>query len=431
VKDSTGNLVEIVSVRSGESRRLALPGRQTERYDLSWSPDGRYFSYVDAHDLYSKVTRLWVLGLEDEESFVVTDGLANDWSPSWSSDGRTLYFVSDRGGSMDLWHQPLGLDGTPEGNPKPVTVGIGMRRAVFSPDGTKLVYSKGRSVGNLWRVPIFSDRPATWADAVQLTFDEAYIEAVDISPDGERLLVDSDRAGNPDIWMLSAEGGELQQLTLDTAPEWGPKWSPDGEEFAFYAYRNGNRDIWIKPAGIGPARRITHHEAEDMYPAWSPDGRELAFHSDRGGQNWDIWIISAEGGEARRVTEHPSEDFFAQWSSDGEWLLFHSNRTGDHLWLVPASGGEPEQLTEGPSGWGPRWSLDGKQVYFPGAGQRTGNLWASSIHGGSERPLTELQGRRGTLGLVSLATDGQYLYFTWMEELGDLWVMDVVEENRE
>jgi hypothetical protein len=42
------------------------------------------------------------------------------------------------------------------------------------------------------------------------------------------------------------------------------------------------------------------------------------------------------------------------------------------------------------------------------------------------RPLTDLAGRRGTLGSQQLpATDGAFLYFTWRDDLGDIWVMDV------
>ncbi|MFQ5789001.1 MAG: TolB family protein [Acidobacteriota bacterium] len=150
VVDSTGVSVEIVSMSTRESRRLSLSGYRPARMDLSWSPDERFFAVVDvAYGLVSDVGQLWVLRLSDGEAFQVTDGLTKVWSPSWSSDGRSLYFVSNRGGGMDLWEQPLGPDGKPEGNPRAVTVGVGMRHAAFSPDGTQLAYSRGRVVANV------------------------------------------------------------------------------------------------------------------------------------------------------------------------------------------------------------------------------------------------------------------------------------------
>ena len=108
------------------------------------------------------------------------------------------------------------LRAAPDGPPLLLTAGIGMRTAVFSPDGSKLAYSQGRLVANLWRVPILWERPATWADAEQLTFDQAFIEFIDVSPDGTHVLFDSDRAGNKDVWTMPATGGGASSEPMPT-----------------------------------------------------------------------------------------------------------------------------------------------------------------------------------------------------------------------
>jgi Tol biopolymer transport system component len=134
--------------------------------------------------------------------------------------------------------------------------------------------------------------------------------------------------------------------------------------------------------------------------------------------------MSSEGGEARRITEHPAPDFFPLWSEDGEELIFSSVRDGvPKLWRIPLEGGEPEPLTEG-AAWFPRWSRDGNWIFFTGFADRAGNIWAVS-KGGKEIPLTDFRGRRGSLGSFALAADEMYLYFTWEEDLGDLWITDV------
>jgi TolB protein len=394
---------------------------------MSWSPDGRFFACVEAGTRNDDITRLYLCPLSGGGAIPVTEGRANDWSPTWSADGRRLFFVSNRGGSMDLWQRRIGKNGETEGEPEPLTTGIGMRSAVFSPDGTKLAYSRGRNVFNVWRVPILEDRVATWDDAEQITFDHATTRFADLSSDGRVLVLSSDRSGNQDLWRLPAEGGEMTQLTVEPMPDRVPLWSPDGKEIAFVSRRSGNHDVWVMPAEGGAARSLATHPALDSLPAWSPDGREIAFLSHRSGGG-DIWVVPAQGGVPRQITDDPAVDQIPVWSPDGKWLVYQSWRTGvQRLWRIPAVGGEPEPLTEGPAG-ASRWSPDGTILYFTGWRERLNNLWALSIEDGREYRVTDLTGRRGSMNPFSLATDGEYLYFTWGDDLGDIWVMDVVRE---
>ncbi len=258
----------------GETRRLLVPGRAVRRWNPVWSHDGRFVAYMDAASYNSAVHPLLVMRMEDGEAFSVTDGRTRIFDAAWSHDGRRLYYISNRGGSQDLWQQSIGEEGQPKGKPQRVTTGMGIRSASFSPDGTKLVYSKGRRVANLWKAPVRHDRPVTWADAEQLTFDQAFIGFVSLSPDRRHLLFSSDRKGNQDLWILPVEGGDMRQLPTDPSPDFSPVMSPDGTKVAFYSNRSGNRDLWVVPAGGGAARQITRSEAQDSHPDWPPDGRE-------------------------------------------------------------------------------------------------------------------------------------------------------------
>ncbi len=414
--------LQIVSLASGTSRQLPLPGAERGPLDQSWSPDGRYFAYLGAP--LAQRSELRVLRVGDQKTFVVTGAGPTVSSPSWSSDGRYLYFVSDRGGSMDLWRQRM-RDARPDGDSKRVTTGIGMTSAVFSRDGKRLAYSRGRTVGNVWRVPILKERPATWADAQQITFEEALVRTLAVSRDGRHLLVSSDRAGNPDLWMLPVEGGEMQQVTTHPTGDEHPAWSPDGAQIAFNAYRSGNWQVWVQPVSGGPARQLTKGEGENGMPAWSPDGQSILFASRRGG-NEDIWSVPATGGEARQLTTHPKDDRMARWSPDGKWLVFYSTRSGyEGLWRAGGDGGAPELLVE--LGGAPNWSSDGKWIYYLSFGKEPSNVWAVAVDGRTKRPMTDLRGRRGLPGSSqsALAADAMYLYFIWQEDLGDIWVADV------
>jgi len=430
VSDADRFYVETRTLPSGEPRRVVLAGRKQGRFDLSWSPDERFVAYVDAPGFHAQVTQLWLLRLEDGEVVPLTDGQANDWTPSWSPDGRAIYFVSNRGGSSDLWVQRVDRDGKLVGEAEPLTSGVGMRKASLSVDGTKLVYAQGRRITNLWRVPIRPDRPANWSDAEQLTFDQSAIDCVDLSPDRTRLAFSSDRGGHHNIWTMPAEGGPMEQLTFEVMPDWCPSYSPDGKELLIYSFRDKSRDIWTLPASGGQPKQISHQAGDAQFPMWSPDGMRIAYHSNQGG-NEDIWTMSVEGDDIRQLTNDASPDLFPIWSPEGEWLLFSSRRDPNgqsRIWRVPSNGGTPEPVTDA-NGTRPRYSLDGSRIYF-----RDGKRVRFVEHifaDGSEKTVADFSGKRGHLSTFALATDDQYLYFGWEEDLGDIWVMDVVRDESE
>ena len=87
--------------------------------------------------------------------------------------------------------------------------------------------------------------------------------------------------------------------------------------------------------------------------------------------------------------------------------------------------GDLELLSGGRIG-DPQFSRDGSRIFF----QRGLNLWALSLEDGSERQLTDLvdASRQGGLAPLIGVTD-EYLYFTWGYEVGDIWVMDVVQDE--
>jgi Tol biopolymer transport system component len=426
VNQAGENVVIVLSLQSLETSRVLLPKHEGNfSRDLSVSPNGRRFAYVEGGGGATEVTRLFTISATGNEAVPLTDGRTNVWSPSWSRDGRHVFYVSNRSGSMDLWQQEVADDGKAIGEPLAVTQGLGIRSAAFSPDGKRLAYSRGGRVANVWRVPILADRPATFAEAEQVTSEHALIEFVDLSPDGKLLAVSSDRRGNQDLWVLPVAGGEMTPLTTDPAPDWNPRWSPDGSEIVFYAFRSGNRDIWVMPSRGGPARQITSHPAQDVRPAWSPDGREIAFFSQRPEGN-GRWIVNAKGGDARFVTEAPVDS--GAWAPDGQALVVERQRS---LYRVAKDGGEQLIAHTGEQAYSVRFSPDAQSLYYSViTGPRAKHdFWKLSLGNGKVSRLTKLEGRRGNIG-YDFATDGRYLYFTWREDEGDIWVMDVATDVR-
>jgi Tol biopolymer transport system component len=422
VREAETNVVIVLTLGSLESVRVMLPDHEGDLcWDFSVSPDDRRFAYVEAGGGNPDVTRLWTIAASGGDATPLTEGRTNVWSPTWSKDGRSVFYVSNRGGSMDLWQQAVAEDGTAIGEPHAVTQGLGIRSAVFSPDGTRLAYARGGRVSNVWRVPILSDRPATWADALKVTSEHAYIEFVDVSPDGQRLAISSDRRGNQDLWLLPSTGGEMTQLTTDPTNDWNPRWSPDGREIAFYAYRSGNRDLWVIPAGGGPARQLTSQPGRDWFQSWSPDGHEIAYQANEIGAG-AVSIVAASGGDPRVVTAGNTPE----WSPDGRWLAFL--RQGA-IYRVARDGSQPVLLLQNQQPNSIRFARDGRSIYYSviSGPRENHDLWRLFLEAGKVSRLTKLEGRRGRLGYI-FSVDARYLYLTWYEDEGDIWVMDVVSD---
>jgi TolB protein len=433
-RDSLGVLsAEIYTLPTHETQRILLPGTKFHRLFLNWSPQGDAFAYADASAFYPAGTSatLWILTLTDRTGSPVTKRQFYDFCPSWSSDGGTLFFISNRGGTMDLWQVALDNRQKPKGKSIQVTHGLGLRSAAFSPDGSKLAYSKGGLTANIWRIPVTdsSEKPLAWETAQQLTFERAYIKHVDISSAGKRIFFNSNRAGNSELWSMRTDGSDLKQLTTtSTGGSTAPRLSPDGHTLLFASGRSGIQELWTMPSEGGPATQVTHDQSTKFYPAWSPDGRRIAYMAQDSTDVLDLWVIPAQGGQARQITTGPVQELVPLWSPDGKWLVFAASEDDDtRIWRAPIEGGQSEPLMEPGINTAAdqlAWSPDGTQLYFLRWLEGRKNVWSLSVADGSVKQLTDLQGRYGNLGRY-LATDDQYLYFIWEEDLGDIWVMDV------
>ena len=427
-REASGNVIEIVSLATRQSRRLPIPGEQGNRFDMSWSPDGRFFAYVRQGNRQLEVNQLRLLRASDGKEFAVTDGTTGEWSPMWSADARTLYFLSNRGGSVDVWQQRLTPQGVPDGNATAVTVGIGMQWAALSPDRRKLAYSKGRPVANVWRVPILSDREARLEDAEQLTFDEAFVEMLDLHPDGKQLIVSSDRGGSLDLWTAASDGTDMKRLTANRGPDSAPQVSPDGRSVAFHSYRGGNFDIWVMPVEGGPAVQLTRDPGRKLHPAWSPDGTEIAFYALPDG-SVNAFVVPSKGGDIRQITTGTVSKYFPQWL-DRQWMFVASDGPDGkrHLFRFPSMGGALQQVTKQPA-WYFRWSPDRTRLYFAGNDRGSNDLWMLTLADGRERRLTRFSTTRGELGELALAASDTHLYFTLRKDVGDIWIMDVASDR--
>jgi len=263
----------------------------------------------------------------------------------------------------------------------------------------------GLSLGSRQVAHVEGDRKAHVRDleyVVQLSYIDAYAgwayppEEWCQEPPLSEIAFESNRDGNPEIYVMNADGSNQRRLTYNPAEDNYQDWSPDGKKIAFTSNRDGNSEIYVMNTDGSNQRRLTYNSAFDYRPRWSPDGTKTAFErSHNDGITYDICVINADGSNERNLTNRPTtSDFFPRWSPDGSKIFFNSNRDeNSEIYVMDADGVNQHNLTNNPAvDWGPMVSPDGTKIAF--ASRRGGNyepncdIYVMNANGSNVRRLT-------------------------------------------
>ena len=247
------------------------------------------------------------------------------------------------------------------------------------------------------------------SDQHPLTDNEADDMAPAWSPDGSRIVFESDRddpnphacfpSCNYNLYVMNADGSEQRRLTSLPGAEWHAEWSPDGRSLVFTAGDPGFTSMGIYTISLdgGEPQPLLVDEFANDAADWSPDGTQIAFSSDReGGQ--DIFVINADGSGLRKVVDTGLDDYFPDWSPDGAQLVFFAAdfpSIRQDIFTVNLDGSDLVNLTNTPAvvDESPQWSPDGAQIIFQTDRDRNFEIYVMNADGSQPRNLTDHRGR--------------------------------------
>ena len=246
-----------------------------------------------------------------------------------------------------------------------------------------------------------------------------------------------------DIYVMSFDGGTVEQLTQTPVSEGSPKWSPDGRYILFHrdvrSLTGQQFDIFIMDADGSNAQRLTYHSTNDGFPSWSPDGKQIAFSSGRSG-NIEVHLMDLVSGKITQLTDNEKIGGLASkpnFSPDGTHIVYEqvTRNAGRQIYIIDLQTGEtrnfmPQHENNTISRYNPRFSPDGKYLLYseveyrvePGAIRRTANRLIVVNNRGKARKVLKIP-RNWRFEAASWAAQGTEILIAAMPNgLGGLLV---------
>jgi len=360
-----GTGLQRVSHLGGEPTVLTRPDRERGERDHWWPeflPGGEAVLFTIASGAGGiENTDIAVLDLRTGTSKVLIRGGSH---AQYARSGHLVYGVSGtlRAVAFDLGR--LEVVSTPVSALEGVaTIAIGAANAAVAANGS-LVYVPGTAAAAGQRTVVSVNREGLASPLPGLPPDS--YRDVRLSPDGARLAL----ATPTDVWTYDAARGTRNRLTTNAAQNRSPLWTPDGQRIIFTSTRAGHPELFWRPAdGTGRDERLFARSRESLdvlASGWSADDKQLLFSE-----------VSPSGQSAisHMAIERPSEgavllnkEFSASFpavSPDGHWMAYMSNVSGRaeiYVERYPQLGSRQLISTDG--GQRPLWSRDGRELFF-------------------------------------------------------------------
>jgi len=410
-------------------------------HSFAWSPDGRRIAYVNGNSIGRNSANvasasIWILDGDGGEPIRVTDDESTNVSPQWLPDSRHLLFVSDRDGPRRVYVVEVGPEGA-QGPPRGVPGASDPHSISIAADGRRLAYSKFTVAQNIWSIPIPRSGSVSIRGKIPVTVGNQVIETHALSPDGEWIAFESDILEGFDIHKMPLRGAPPQLIADLTGHAYNPDWSPDGTEIAFYGRSEGDgyTQVFIVSADGGTLEQLTNFPGGDIAPDWSPDGLAIAYLSQgpQGVDSYRVWMVSRDTvgmpwSDPVQLTDFECSD--PDWAPDGASLVCGTledeiarvSRDGEVLARYdPWTAGRQKTTSF-------LFSPDGSRIYFVGIHEDgSEGVWWIPANGGDAAKVVAFDDPSLSVptDLPLLTVGPENLYLTISEYESDIWVMDL------
>jgi Tol biopolymer transport system component/serine/threonine protein kinase len=364
---------------------------------------------------------LYTMPAEGGEARVLVDDGSINWNPVWSPDGRSIYFLSDRGGNMNVWRIPIDeAGGEPRGEPQAVT-----RSAVMlawldvAVDSGRIVFSTLSGSASQERIGFDPVRFETSGRPEVLLESSMGVGYQDPSPDG-RWLAFTGLTPQEDLYVLEIETKRLRRLTADVHKDRGPSWTPDSDKMYFFSDRSGRYQIWaIRPDGSG-LEQITDVDTGSINtPVVSPDGRRGFVTYRSAACLMDLTASTPIGPEPLPPINDELHLLPTGWSPDSRRIVGvgagAGERGGRGVWAYELDAKTYTKLSD--EGSEPVW-VDGQTVAYPWQG----GVRLIDTETGASRTVNPAVPEGA--GAWRWSVDRRWLHYTRQTLEGDVWLLE-------
>jgi serine/threonine-protein kinase len=204
------------------------------------------------------------------------------------------------------------------------------------------------------------------------------------SPDGRYLATDFIQQGSRDVWTFDLRQRTLSRLSFENDGH-DPVWSRDGR-WVYYVHATG---IWRRRADGGGSADSVYMGGYSQALEMAPDGTIIGAATGTNGL-FDLVVVSADSPHVRTpLLATPYDDEGATLAPNGRWLAYSSDETGrNEVYVRPYPAGGAKALVSQGGGIEPRWSPDGRTLYYQSEHDGVPYLFAAGVVTGPEFTVT-------------------------------------------